>query len=119
VQQPGRLALRQGLPSAAAVTIDVYGVRGARVRGLLRSEQVAGEHFVPLDGTDDRGHVLANGVYFARLEARGPGVRASLTRRFTLLRQSIRRCGLDTDAPARQAAAPGVDALAALQVSHR
>ena len=105
MQQPGRLALRQGLPSAAAVTIDVYGVRGARVRGLLRSEQVAGEHFVPLDAKR-----ITTGTRIRQRRLIFAPARGSRPRRPRQPHAEIHTApavdpavGLDADAPARQA----------------
>ncbi|MFH1566916.1 MAG: hypothetical protein ABIL09_02880, partial [Gemmatimonadota bacterium] len=61
----------------AEVTIEIYDFASRPVRTLLRSEPRAGQrnHGEHWDGTDADGQVVANGVYFYRLELDG-GARA-------------------------------------------
>ncbi|MDH5626813.1 MAG: T9SS type A sorting domain-containing protein [Candidatus Krumholzibacteria bacterium] len=49
------------------VTLDVFDVRGSRVRVLRRQEAVSGRFEASWDGTDDRGRGVPTGVYFIRL----------------------------------------------------
>ncbi len=56
------------LPTSQDVTLRVYSARGALIRSLLRGVQPAGLHRAVWDGRDDRGHGVASGVYFYRLE---------------------------------------------------
>ncbi len=56
------------LPAAGAARLDLYDLRGRRVRRLLDRSLPAGAFDVTWDGRDDRGGRLAVGVYFARLE---------------------------------------------------
>jgi hypothetical protein len=64
------------------VRITVFDVTGQRVRTLIDARHVAGRHEVSWDGMDDRGTVVASGVYFTRMEAGG----TVTTRPMTLLR---------------------------------
>src|SRR5688572_1132224 len=69
------------LPRAARVTLDVYDVRGARVRRLLDGdERPAGASSPSWDGRDDRGRAVPPGLYFLSLEADGHGDRARMVR---------------------------------------
>jgi FlgD Ig-like domain len=49
------------------VTIDVYDLRGRRVRSLQQGNVSAGAHEVVWTGVDERGASVASGVYFLRL----------------------------------------------------
>jgi hypothetical protein len=60
--------------------INVYDLRGRRVRRILESH--TGSVRADWNGTDDRGRLLASGVYFIRLE--GPGT--PQVRRFVITR---------------------------------
>ncbi|HPF70728.1 MAG TPA: FlgD immunoglobulin-like domain containing protein [Candidatus Krumholzibacteria bacterium] len=74
---PSRIALRPAwpnpftasttlaftLPEAADVTVDVYDVRGARVRSLVGGALSAGSHAVTWDGRDRLGRPAPSGVY--------------------------------------------------------
>jgi len=51
----------------AGVRLDVYDVRGARVRTLVNGAKPAGRHVVEWDGRDDRGTAVGSGVYFYRM----------------------------------------------------
>ncbi len=56
------------LSQSAVVSVEVFDVRGKRVRGLLKAQRVsAGTHSIEWDGTNDRGQGLASGVYLVRI----------------------------------------------------
>ncbi len=59
------------LPDASVVKINVYDVRGRRVKTLTNSTMPAGAHTVSWDGTDNQGVRVAQGVYFYELKAGG------------------------------------------------
>jgi len=63
--------IRYSLAAEAEVELAVFGIEGRRVRTLHRGSQPAGVHRITWDGTDDRGHSVAAGVYYAHLSA-GP-----------------------------------------------
>lgn len=59
------------LAAMGTVRIEIYDLRGTRVRTLVAEEQPAGRHSVIWDGRDDQGHMIASGTYMARLAAGG------------------------------------------------
>lgn len=67
-----RLAFELARP--AHVSVEVYDLRGARVRTLCDREMPAGRHEVAWDGTDGRGRGVPPGVYLVRFA--GDGVAA-------------------------------------------
>ena len=66
------------LPRAARVSLDVYDVRGARVRSLLADRVAAGPGAVAWDGRDDEGRMVRAGLYFVAFAADGRTDRARL-----------------------------------------
>jgi photosystem II stability/assembly factor-like uncharacterized protein len=62
-------AVKITLAAAGFVTLDVYDVRGARVRSLTSGMLPAGEHRIAWDGVDNHGRTAASGVYFFRFVA--------------------------------------------------
>ncbi len=56
------------LPSAGDVKVEVYNVRGQRVRTLVDGIQTAGAYDVVWDGTTETGTASSSGVYFIRLQ---------------------------------------------------
>jgi hypothetical protein len=60
--------IRYGLVGPAHVRVEIYDIRGAFVRMLVNERLPAGHHRAAWDGRDDRGHRVASGVYFCRLE---------------------------------------------------
>lgn len=74
------------LPVRAAVRLDVYDLRGHRVRSVFRAEVPAGHHSLNWDGRDNDGRALASGVYFANLKVNGPGVNQELSRKVNFLK---------------------------------
>ncbi len=59
------------LAAAGQARVDVYNVRGQRVRTLVNESLTAGSHTVQWNGTDDTGRNVSSGVYFCRLSAGG------------------------------------------------
>ncbi|MCB2230185.1 T9SS type A sorting domain-containing protein [bacterium] len=55
------------LPMAGDVRLDVFNLLGQKVKTLVNTEMLAGEHKVVWDGTTDAGTRVASGVYFYRL----------------------------------------------------
>ena len=54
------------LPEAGEVRLDVFDVRGRRVRTLVDRTLPTGVHRIPWNGTDSNGTPLASGVYYYR-----------------------------------------------------
>ncbi|MBN2202552.1 lamin tail domain-containing protein [bacterium] len=63
--------IRFAIPGRADVELDVFDVRGRRIRTLLSNRMEAGTHEIEWDGSDDRGLPCPSGVYIVRLEADG------------------------------------------------
>ena len=56
-----------GLKESSAVTLKIYDVSGRLVRALVSGRLEPGIYNESWDGTDDRGHGVASGVYFYSL----------------------------------------------------
>jgi len=62
-------AIRFTLAREGAVMVDIYNVRGQKVRSLAGGMYEAGVHNVVWNGRDDNGRSVGNGVYFYRMVA--------------------------------------------------
>jgi flagellar hook assembly protein FlgD len=51
------------------VSLEVFNLRGQKVRSYRPGTMNPGNHKVIFDGMDDNGSPLASGVYFYRLKA--------------------------------------------------
>ncbi len=71
------------LSSYTDVKLEVFDVRGARVRTLIDTILPPGAYRAPWDATDDRSTPVASGVYFYRLTAGGQ----QATRKMVLIRR--------------------------------
>jgi len=58
------IAYRLGSPEAVRTALKIYDATGRLVRILVDAEQPAGEYRAAWDGTDERGHRVASGVFF-------------------------------------------------------
>jgi hypothetical protein len=74
--------IRYRLSAVSEVELAIFGVTGRRVRTLVQGRHSAGAHTVIWDGRDDRGQIVASGLYLYRLVA-GELIQA---RRMVLLR---------------------------------
>lgn len=59
------------LPTPGRVQIDLFNVKGERVRQLASGWFGAGEHVIPWRRIDSDGKTLGSGVYFVRLQGEG------------------------------------------------
>ena len=57
------------LTHAGPVSLSIYSLLGQRIRVLVQQPQAAGSHEVIWDGTDARGHQVADGMYVYRLSS--------------------------------------------------
>jgi len=65
---PGGVSLRLTLPADGVVELELYDMRGRRVRRLVSGEALTeGSHVRPWDGLDASGRRTPAGVYLARL----------------------------------------------------
>jgi len=55
------------LPKDATCTLDVYNIRGQKVKNLINETRFAGNHSVVWNGLDDNGKPVSSGLYFYRL----------------------------------------------------
>jgi hypothetical protein len=60
--------ISMGLHEATHVSMVVYDVRGKLVKTVLDGNLPSGDHSIIWNGTDEAGHVVANGVYFCRVK---------------------------------------------------
>ncbi|MCL2065696.1 MAG: T9SS type A sorting domain-containing protein [Candidatus Cloacimonetes bacterium] len=61
--------IRFNVAVESIVSIDIYNIRGQRVKRLLDGFYERGSHTVVWDGKDDHGRELGSGVYFYRMIA--------------------------------------------------
>ena len=65
----GGARLQLSVPGNTRVALDIYDLRGARVRQLYTGVMDAGVRILTWDGRDDSGRSTASGVYFLRMMA--------------------------------------------------
>jgi hypothetical protein len=57
------------LPNAEQVSLEIYNLKGQRVKSLTRGMLPAGKHSYVWNGMDESGQPVASGVYLYRLQA--------------------------------------------------
>ncbi len=57
------------LPEQSEVSLVVYDMMGREVQTLVSASQSPGTHTAAWSGTDQHGHQVPGGMYFARLRA--------------------------------------------------
>ncbi len=63
--------IKFSLAKKAQVRLDVYNIRGQKVKTLVNDSMDAGAHQIVWNGDDDAGKTAASGVYFYRLKTGG------------------------------------------------
>jgi len=64
-------AISYSVKNSAEVRIDVYNLKGQKVRTLISEKKAAGNHSVTWNGTDDNGSPVSSGVYLYRMTTDG------------------------------------------------
>ncbi len=59
------------VPKDGKVSLSIYNIKGQKVKTLLNETLSKGSHEVIWNGTDQHGHTVSSGVYFARIEQQG------------------------------------------------
>jgi hypothetical protein len=77
--------IQYAVPKQSHVMLEVFNLRGERVRLLANGVQEPGHHAVRWDGTDAAGQDVGSGVYLCRIIARCAGGRAFMQSREMLL----------------------------------
>ena len=55
------------IPEAGHVTIDIFDLRGQKIRSLINQNINAGYHSVVWDGNDESANPISSGVYLYRI----------------------------------------------------
>ncbi len=74
--------IRFDLQQPSMVKLDIYNVRGQKVRSLTNHRYPSGTHTVQWNGTDDTGKHAATGIYYLRMQTD----RSSFVRKMMLLK---------------------------------
>jgi hypothetical protein len=60
-----------GIPTTGVVKLDIYNVKGQKVKSLLKDNCDPGYHQIVWDGTDNGNRGVGSGIYFSRIEYNG------------------------------------------------
>ncbi len=78
--------LRYQLSENDAVTINIYNIKGEKIRTLVDQNQAAGIHEAVWTGTNDEGRSVSSGVYFFKLESAKNNADYTSTKKVILLK---------------------------------
>ena len=70
------------IPETSEVELNVYNIRGQKVKTLANEEMTAGSHTIVWNGNSDNGKSVASGVYFTILKAD----KSTITKKLILLK---------------------------------
>jgi len=56
------------LPNKGTACIEIYNIKGHRIKSLDNGEKAAGQHTISWDGKDSFGKPCASGVYFCKMQ---------------------------------------------------
>jgi hypothetical protein len=57
------------IPKKGNVTVDIYNIKGQKVKSLLKEEQEAGKHSIIWKGNNDQGQKVSSGTYLYRVKS--------------------------------------------------
>ncbi len=59
------------LPEDGKIQLDIFNIRGQKIKTLLNDQITAGEHLVVWDGEDASGKKVGSGLYLYKLNING------------------------------------------------
>ncbi len=62
------------IPEASKVEMDIYNIKGQKVKKLVNDDYPRGNHKVQWQGVNETGHQVSSGVYFYRLKVNGKSI---------------------------------------------
>ena len=62
------------LPSSSKVELDIFNIKGQRVKKLVNDDYPRGNHKVQWHGVNETGRQVSSGVYFYRLKVNGKSI---------------------------------------------
>ena len=60
-----------GSDGSSFVTLEIYNIKGQKVKQLVSSQLSAGQHSVVWDGKDENNQLVSSGIYFYKLNING------------------------------------------------
>jgi len=81
-----RTSISYSLPEEADVRLDIYNIRGMRVRTLVNTRQNAGHHNIEWNSLNDLGQRVTSGIYVYKLRATGTSQNVTLTGKMSLMK---------------------------------
>ena len=63
--------IKYSLSSPSYLQMDIYNIKGQKVKSLVNEYRHAGDHSIIWNGTDENGKDVGSGVYFYRMKAEG------------------------------------------------
>jgi hypothetical protein len=76
--------IRYSLPASADIRLDIYDLKGEKLRTLINQFQPAGSFEISWNGCNDNNVRLASGIYMYRMEVKTGGKTASQSRQMLL-----------------------------------
>lgn len=70
------------IPETAHVTIELYNVRGQKIKTLVNGKRQAGSHIMRWDATNDKGEIVGSGIYllYVRTDDRAKSIKLSFVK---------------------------------------
>jgi hypothetical protein len=78
--------INYSLNKDSKVTIEIYNIKGQKVRTLVNKKQFAGYHTVMWNGKDNSGKIAASGLYFYKMVSEGNNGDYTSTKKMILLK---------------------------------
>jgi len=74
------------LSEKAHVIINIFDLKGEKIRTILNERKTSGEHTLSWDGLNDKGERVASGVYFYQIEISNDSNQFKQTRKMLMLK---------------------------------
>lgn len=78
-------AITYCLEKSCQVRLDIFNLAGQKIKTLVQTTQLPGQHTVTWNGEDDQKKSVASGIYFCQLTLRGENIQQVFTKKMLKL----------------------------------
>ncbi|MCK4357812.1 MAG: C10 family peptidase [Candidatus Cloacimonetes bacterium] len=81
--------IKYALRENSKISIEIYNIRGQKIKTLIDSKMKSGSHCVFWDGKDEKGRAVPSGIYFYKMSAKGVSAFDGKTDNYNKVRKMI------------------------------
>ncbi len=81
--------IKYALKVNSEISIEIYNIKGQKIRTLIDSKMQSGPHSIFWDGKDEKGQAVPSGIYFSKIFIKGESSAGGATENYNKVRKMV------------------------------